>query len=1448
MRSACGLLVVVVIVVALACTYLCRYQAAVEPRSFAGCANVLFVLSDPAEDSTNATLLEYLHSSAASSTPQILTTVIEPQRGSDSKAVPVERQIELAIPMMENGVYSAVVAIGNQAANQVLKLASRIHQRIPVIFTAEVSETLNNKQLLPNSTSLLLPLSIKATADLGIHVFPKVKEVIVLTDANTSIERQKFIIGQLEPTDGVTYTYKSATNESVADILDYIKAHSDSLVVVAPWQLLHDSQFDYANSLAAELRSRSNYPPLVLTDRALGTGVLGGYFVPSDQLTQEITSLLGTVLYKGRAADVPNRSLSASPVLDYAVIHNNHISPSDLPAAAIIKNRPIRFFQAEPVKTALVGLGIAFLLTFLVQYQFYYLVNKKLKRSNFVIDSLPLAMAAITNDERILWSKNLQNYESADHDTPKELKDLSCFDYGTMSTIVHSAVVQRSFQSDGYEHDSKSYTYWLLPLPISAFNVPTSLLLIHQLLDYPGMTTPVSVANEVVLMALRDLPISFCVKSVDTDRYVYATALYANQADISPEQLVGKKNSDLSGRVFSDSIEKFDQQLIDSGKTADTQICETFWRESMLNIRVDKLLVNYRGSRFIASVLTDITENLSTTKLLHDNERLSAAVLDASSIMVFVKSPDEGFRYVMCNKAFADFLNRKKEDVVGKTDLELFSQPDDAERFITDDRDIVQQNKAREFLESAVDANGELRHIHTTKFLFTGSTGKRLLIGVATDVTHINALSINNNVLSALLNKVSAKASRLENYTTTTDALTSIPDFNELALVIYHSQTKEYSQEYYSSRAGLDSTLVWNSLLQAKANQLLPTDCHNKVVCFTDLQGGDEQNSWKLNSKTIAATSISLDDNDTIVLFVGFANQRTLSAMDIDCISVVASTVALITTKYRQAQVLSQLQAKFSMLVSERLTATWLHDESGNCLYANTAAKAWHPYTVDSVLSLPPCNVWCCGNSHAPANCPLASAIRTKQPSARPLENDGAGYYELVEPICNQANQLQGLVRTIVDVSKLDSQLRNSQAISNCLSQAITIASSSSPDTALRESILKSLCTINGAFGCQVFHVATGHTAAAVTFELDFEYAHNLPASAEPSELRQITLPQQLANRILQHDNLVVANTDTWVMNLTEKEGARLLFSSKASSFVACRLHDHKQVYGYWILNYAETRSEFEFEALALIRESTQVVEKLIMAQSAKDKTLKAIQAAQNQDTYSSNFLALMSHNINTPLNVIIGFAAELRAGNVDLETISRNLKLIEQSGRDLSRLLNDLLQIAHQGTLMPKTAMTPGALESCVRDIITTLKSDADKRHVGFTSDLSYLPTMMIDKSRLRLILLNVFGAAINITDAGVVSIKAVTSKHDAELCTLVLTIATPSLGLSRISQAMIAPTSQVPAKNLNAKDDKAGVNLSIAKKLLEAMDGKLDLEIKPGQCTNFVITLPELKYTDTQ
>jgi signal transduction histidine kinase/CheY-like chemotaxis protein len=235
---------------------------------------------------------------------------------------------------------------------------------------------------------------------------------------------------------------------------------------------------------------------------------------------------------------------------------------------------------------------------------------------------------------------------------------------------------------------------------------------------------------------------------------------------------------------------------------------------------------------------------------------------------------------------------------------------------------------------------------------------------------------------------------------------------------------------------------------------------------------------------------------------------------------------------------------------------------------------------------------------------------------------------------------------------------------------------------------------------------------------------------------------------------------------------------------------------------------------------------------------------AERSSREKSAFLANMSHEIRTPMNAILGFS-ELLQGELRDSVHAKYLQSIRSSATSLLQLINDILDMSkiEAGVLELRPEPTDSH-EIC--DFIRVLFSEpAMKKGIKLECDVSAdLPrVLLVDRIRLRQILVNLVGNAVKFTDHGHVHVRVASEKQsDAGRITLAIQVADTGVGIpSDRLDAIFKPFVQAGAHR-EKEIQGTGLGLSIVKRLTEIMGGTVTVTSMLGQGSIFSLRFPNI------
>ena len=222
-------------------------------------------------------------------------------------------------------------------------------------------------------------------------------------------------------------------------------------------------------------------------------------------------------------------------------------------------------------------------------------------------------------------------------------------------------------------------------------------------------------------------------------------------------------------------------------------------------------------------------------------------------------------------------------------------------------------------------------------------------------------------------------------------------------------------------------------------------------------------------------------------------------------------------------------------------------------------------------------------------------------------------------------------------------------------------------------------------------------------------------------------------------------------------------------------------------------------------------------------------------------FFSTISHDVRTPLNVIVGYSQMLQLGFKTDKERDDAVDSILVSSKALLGLVNDILDLSRTDIDRPEAANTATDCHIMMHEIVESFRAVApSSRKVSIRDVIYEMPVLMMDHMRLRHVVFNLMSNAVKFTEKGYIELRAKFDIGETKTSgTLHIEVEDTGPGISAEDQKHIdSPYEQTDSKI--ARNGGTGFGLAIARRFVEAMGGRLTLKSFIGKGTTFYIDIP--------
>ena len=242
-------------------------------------------------------------------------------------------------------------------------------------------------------------------------------------------------------------------------------------------------------------------------------------------------------------------------------------------------------------------------------------------------------------------------------------------------------------------------------------------------------------------------------------------------------------------------------------------------------------------------------------------------------------------------------------------------------------------------------------------------------------------------------------------------------------------------------------------------------------------------------------------------------------------------------------------------------------------------------------------------------------------------------------------------------------------------------------------------------------------------------------------------------------------------------------------------------------------------------------------------KQAKAV--AESASRTKSDFLASMSHEIRTPMNAIMGIADLLAKTELSAEQ-NKYVQVFRRAGDNLLNLINDILDLSKVEASQLELEKTGFLLSDNIEIVTEMVTARALEKGLVLACEIApdVANDLIGDSTRLRQVLLNLIGNAVKFTERGTVSLTITQEADNAASTSLRFSVADTGIGIPVAKLERVFERFTQADTSTTRRFGGSGLGLTISKRLVELMGGRIWVESDEGKGSVFSFTVPFEKW----
>jgi signal transduction histidine kinase len=245
--------------------------------------------------------------------------------------------------------------------------------------------------------------------------------------------------------------------------------------------------------------------------------------------------------------------------------------------------------------------------------------------------------------------------------------------------------------------------------------------------------------------------------------------------------------------------------------------------------------------------------------------------------------------------------------------------------------------------------------------------------------------------------------------------------------------------------------------------------------------------------------------------------------------------------------------------------------------------------------------------------------------------------------------------------------------------------------------------------------------------------------------------------------------------------------------------------------------------------------EELRQERVVNERLKEANEQLREANRLKEEFLANISHELRTPLTNILGFADVLR-DNASAEQ-QAHLEVVEENSRRLLDTLEALLDLATLRSGEAEPDMEPVEVRQQVHTTVQEIRSQAEEKGLEVRTDIPSRPLYaQLDERYFRQVLRNLLENAVKFTPEGHIAVSA--EQVDGVVA---VTVADTGIGIDEDFRPDLFEDFKQESRGMSRTFEGSGLGLAISQRLVQLMDGEIEVESTKGEGSAFTVRVPQ-------